>query len=54
MWKSRVDEVVKEMRRYCKVFTKLKRQKLCDQAKVKYDSAKKLLMELFGMPNKIM
>ena len=42
LWKSRVDEVVKEMRRYCKVFTKLKRQKLCDQAKVKYDSAKKL------------
>ena len=42
MWKSRVDEVVKEMRRYCKVLTKLTRQKLYDQAKVEYDSAKKL------------
>ena len=42
MWKSRVDEVVKEMLRYCKVYTKLKKQKLYDQAMVKYDSVKKL------------
>ena len=49
-WNSRVDEAVKEKRRCYKVYTKLKRQKLYNEAfasaKAEYDSAKKLAKQI--------